>query len=127
MLSSFLKKGKLNRDELKNISLGDEIRKYRNERCYSQEYLASQLGITQSTYQRIESGSINITTNRLEQIANILSLPLNAFMKENENLNGEFFLIAKKELDNLNQIILSQKEKIDQLEKLLVMKKDSYK
>lgn len=127
MLSGFFKKRGLTRNELKKIGLGDEIRRYRNERCYSQEYLASQLGVTQSTYQRIESGAINITSDRLEQIAKIFNLPLEAFLKENEKLKGELFLIEKKELDSLKQTILSQKEKIEQLEKLLTIKKISYK
>ncbi|WP_343531013.1 helix-turn-helix transcriptional regulator [Pedobacter sp.] len=127
MLSGFFKKRELTRNELKKIGLGDEIRRYRNERCYSQEYLASQLGVTQSTYQRIESGAINITSDRLEQIAKIFNLPLEAFLKENEKLKGELFLIEKKELDSLKQTILSQKEKIEQLEKLLTIKKISYK
>lgn len=37
--------------------IGNRIRKIRKEKEYSQEYVALKLGISQGTYQRIESGN----------------------------------------------------------------------
>jgi transcriptional regulator with XRE-family HTH domain len=116
MISNFFKKEKLTRNELKNIGLGDDIRKYRNERCYSQEYLASQLGVTQSTYQRIESGAINITFERLNQIAKILRLPAEVFLKEGKNKDDVLVFINKSELDTLRETLLLQRAQIEQME-----------
>lgn len=42
----------LTRKEMKNI-YGGEIRKFRAELCYPQEYMADQLGITQSAYYKL--------------------------------------------------------------------------
>ncbi|HTM98873.1 MAG TPA: helix-turn-helix transcriptional regulator [Pedobacter sp.] len=116
MISNFFKKEKLTRNELKNIGLGDDIRKYRNERCYSQEYLASQLGVTQSTYQRIESGAINITFERLNQIAKILRLPTEVFLEEGKNKDDVLVFINKSELDTLRETLLLQRAQIEQME-----------
>ncbi len=75
---------KLSKKEMKIIYAYEEIRKYRNEGCYSQEYVAKQLGLAQSTYQRIESGEINITLARLAQIAKILQQPIEVFFRQRE-------------------------------------------
>lgn len=119
MISFFLKKKELSRSELKNIGLGDEIRKYRNELCYSQEYLAHRLGVTQSTYQRIESGTINITHERLVRIAEVLNLSLDTFLKKNDQTKNDFVSIKINELEQMRKVILLQEQKIEELQKLL--------
>ena len=55
----------INMTEMKNI-FGADIRKYRTELCYAQEYVADQLGITQSAYYKIEAGTVKISVERLE-------------------------------------------------------------
>jgi transcriptional regulator with XRE-family HTH domain len=52
--------------------IGDKIRKAREEKRYSQDYLAAQLGLNQSTYCRIETGKIIPSIKQLHQIASIL-------------------------------------------------------
>jgi DNA-binding XRE family transcriptional regulator len=50
------------------------IRKIREFRNYTQEYLAAKLGISQNAYSKIELGYCNITLNRLFYIAAILEI-----------------------------------------------------
>jgi len=52
------------------------IRKIRETRNYTQEYLAVKLGISQNAYSKIELGYTKITLERLYQIANILEIDL---------------------------------------------------
>ncbi|MDR1682050.1 MAG: helix-turn-helix transcriptional regulator [Candidatus Symbiothrix sp.] len=53
-------------------NLGLNIRKTREKRGFSQEYVANQLGINQSTYGKIERDASNISVDRLYKIAEVL-------------------------------------------------------
>ena len=50
------------------------IRKIREHRDYTQEYLALRLGISQNAYSKIELGYTRITLERFMQIAQILEV-----------------------------------------------------
>ena len=56
------------------MTIGDKVRKIRESKEYSQEYMAAKLDITQPSYARIESGSTRLSTDRLEKIALILDV-----------------------------------------------------
>lgn len=51
--------------ESKNKSVAANIRKTREFRNYTQEYLAAKLGISQNAYSKIELGYTKITLERL--------------------------------------------------------------
>ena len=53
-------------------NIGLNIRKSREKRGFSQEYVAEKLGINQSTYGKLERDISNITLDRLFKIANVL-------------------------------------------------------
>jgi transcriptional regulator with XRE-family HTH domain len=53
---------------------GERIRKYRHLSNYTQEFMASKIGIDTSNYTRIELGQTSITLQRLHAIAQILNL-----------------------------------------------------
>jgi transcriptional regulator with XRE-family HTH domain len=52
------------------------IRKVREYRNYTQEYLAMKLDISQNAYSKIELGYTKITLERIFQIASILNIDL---------------------------------------------------
>lgn len=66
------------------------IRKKREERNYTQEYLAYKLNISQNAYSKIELGYTKITVERLFQIAEVLEISavdlLDADTKEAEHV-----------------------------------------
>ncbi|HTI57588.1 helix-turn-helix transcriptional regulator [Mucilaginibacter sp.] len=62
-------KDKLN---LKIKQVAASIRKIREHRNYTQEYLAAKLHISQNAYSKIELGYTKITVERLFQISEIL-------------------------------------------------------
>lgn len=106
----------LSRSEMTEILGGveDNIRKYRAEKCYNQDFMANQLGISQSAYFKIESGLVKITMDRLTRIAEILEKPLEAFLEQekyNDDLKKE-----RKIYINFNELVLMKKT-ITQLEK----------
>ncbi|MDR6301295.1 helix-turn-helix domain-containing protein [Mesonia maritima] len=61
---------------------GKCIRKFRQELGYSQEYMAMQLYISQSNYAKIENELINISTQRLKAIADILEVSMHDLLVE---------------------------------------------
>ncbi|MGI8950158.1 MAG: helix-turn-helix domain-containing protein [Chitinophagaceae bacterium] len=64
--------------------IGNKIKLLREFRNYSQEYMASKLGISQNAYSRIELNKSKLTTEAAEKIADILEVPLSDLLsKEN--------------------------------------------
>lgn len=67
--------------ESKIRSVALNIRKIREFRDYTQEYLAMKLGISQNAYSKIELAYTRITLERLIQIAQILEVDSVDLMK----------------------------------------------
>lgn len=62
-------------------SIGSNIRRIRERKGYSQEFVAHELGINQSTYGKIEREDTNISVERLLKIADILEEELASFLE----------------------------------------------
>jgi transcriptional regulator with XRE-family HTH domain len=62
--------------DLKTRAIVSNIRKLREFRNYTQDYLAAKLQISQNAYSKIELGYSNITLTRLINIAEILETDL---------------------------------------------------
>jgi transcriptional regulator with XRE-family HTH domain len=65
--------------------IGDKIRKAREEKRYSQDYLAAYLDLNQSTYCRIESGRIKPSVQQIIAISKLLDVSLDELTNENQN------------------------------------------
>lgn len=84
--------------------IGERIKKAREERNYSQQYLAQQLGISQKAYSKIENSQTNVTLNHLDRIAQVLETSINQLLGtegstvyNNYNThNGEGIVIKKE-------------------------------
>lgn len=74
-----------------NSKVASRIRRLRETKGYSQEYIAAKLNIPQNTYSRLENGDTKISLDRLfslsdileETIYNILDLP--AYQQYNDS------------------------------------------
>jgi transcriptional regulator with XRE-family HTH domain len=72
---------------LKIKAVTSNIRKIREYRNYTQEYLAAKLTISQNAYSKIELGYTKITLDRLFSIAIILEVdPIDLISLENSEL-----------------------------------------
>lgn len=58
------------------MEIGEKIRKLREFRQYSQDYVAKKLKITQGAYSRMEQGEIDLPFSRLEKVAEVLEMPV---------------------------------------------------
>jgi transcriptional regulator with XRE-family HTH domain len=110
----------LTKVEMKSIFGGEYLRKLRNEVCYSQEYMANQLGISQSTYQRIETGDIKISIERLSKISEILNKPIEKIISSFKNSKESAYeSLLEEEIISLKRTIIIQQTQIENLNKLL--------
>lgn len=66
--------------------IGYKIRKIREAKDLTQEFMAQQLNISQNVYSKLERGEIKITTDRLTMISEILQVPEESFMKDDFNV-----------------------------------------
>ncbi len=63
------------------------IRKAREQKSYTQEYLAAQLGIDTKSYSNIENGVSKLSIDRLLKIADVLEATPESFLNPTQNLN----------------------------------------
>ena len=79
--------------EMKEVA--SNIRKVREFRNYTQDYLAAKLEISQNAYSKIELGYSKITLDRLFHIALILEVQVMELIYFNkENFSGKLGTIA---------------------------------
>lgn len=62
---------------MNNNEILERIKKIRNLRGVKQEYIALQMGMSQSTYSKIENGNQKLTFEVIGKIANALNVSIN--------------------------------------------------
>jgi transcriptional regulator with XRE-family HTH domain len=58
------------------MDIGNNIRKYRELRNFTQDSIADRIGISVTAFGRIERNEADVSIKRLEQIASCLDIPL---------------------------------------------------
>lgn len=117
---------------MENMQVGQKIKKVREIRNYTQEYVATKLGITQESYSKIEANKTQVSTQRLEKIADILDINMldllafddkfvfnninNSYEHSQENAKIIFVNQSENEKELYEQIVAQYKEQISRLE-----------
>ena len=86
------------------MHVGIKIRKLRELKGYSQEYVASQLGMVQTNYSKIERGETkDMTVKRLEEIAKVLEVDPSSILNfdEKQVFNSTFNNQSGNQGDNI--------------------------
>lgn len=111
------------------FKIGENIKKLREFRGYSQEYMAAELDISQRTYSSIESDTGKVSKQQIEHIARVLEidpLKLLSFDEKlvftNQNckqawlyMNNTYNESSEKEHELYEKLIAEQKERINEL------------
>ena len=116
-------------------NVGFNIRKSREKRGFSQEYVAERLGINQSTYGKLERDVSNITLDRLFKIADVLEEDITTLLdigKKNifnnqtnqgngyvETINNDYRTIVEELKLAYEKMLALKDEQIDFLKSLL--------
>ena len=116
-------------------NLGLNIRKIREQRGFSQEYVATQLGINQSTYGKMERDASGMPIDRLYKISEVLDTDLTKLLdicNKNiinhhsnmgngyvETINNDFKSMIAEIKDVYEKVIASKDEQITFLKKMI--------
>lgn len=120
-------------DEKLTTNIGPKIKKIREIKGYSQEYIASKMSITQNSYSKIERGETNLSLNKVMEICSILEIDLNTLMNFDEKMifnnctqsgnvgeNNTFVFNAAEKMQELFERIIKTKDaEIERLHNLL--------
>lgn len=66
---------------------GRKIKKYRELKDLSQEYVADSLGISQTAYSKVESEQTKLSARRLSKLAEIFEIPESDFFETDQSVN----------------------------------------
>lgn len=109
------------------VNIGDKIRNIRELKNLTQEYMASQLGMTQAGYSKIESGTSQVNYSKLTEIAKTLDVNIedilafdsqkyfNSFNNVKGSNNGSVTIHVED-----NKMKQLYEDKIELLQKLLL-------
>ena len=109
--------------ESRNMQIGQKIKKLRELKNLTQDYMAQELGITQSAYSRMELGETELTYNKLEKIANLFEVKPEDIINFSENM---IFNVMHNDVGNglvINNH-LSEGEKILYLQQIDLLKEE---
>ncbi len=110
-----------------NQNLGERIKRLREERNYSQQYLAQKLGVSQKAYSKIETNQTKLSVDSLLKIAEVLETSINKILDTDGNAvynnfsthNGEGIVIHKTSSDKVfelyEKLIITKDEEIKRL------------
>lgn len=128
------------------MNIAQKIKRIRQSKEFSQDYMASKLGISQRAYGKMESGEIKIDVNKLQQIAQVLDIEagelinteeyqtnnfnnnkitnavVNHFAEENNKFKNEILVVLKEQINTLKEQL---KEKDKHIQSLQLIIKDS--
>jgi transcriptional regulator with XRE-family HTH domain len=78
------------------MNIGTNIKNIREIKNFSQEYMASEIDVSQSTYARIESGTAIPKIDRLQRIAEVLEVDLSTLLSTTNIFNFTFSKTANQ-------------------------------
>jgi transcriptional regulator with XRE-family HTH domain len=67
---------------------GTVLRKYRELRNYSQDYVARKMGISQNAYSKIENNITQLTVNHVKQISQILEVSVMDLLRDDFEIHS---------------------------------------
>ena len=108
----------------------EKIRDIRERKHFTQEYVATKLGITQKAYSKIESGETKIYEQKIVQIAEALEVPPGLFFEPLEKFtynnysvhNGDGLVYRKTSDEKIIEEIIKLNEKFDKIIEVLINK-----
>lgn len=101
------------------MGIGNKMKKVRELRNYSQEYVAEKLGISQVSYSRVESGTTKLDFKRFQAIAQVLEVDVTLLLKFDE----KFIFNNCNQCDNEVHPdgLFSRHERQEYLDRILVL------
>lgn len=94
---------------------GTTIRKFREYRNYSQDYVAKKMGISQNAYSKIENNITQLTVNHVKCISQVLEVPIIDLLKDDFEIHAPAHILAESiSKETLELAIADIKSKLDE-------------
>lgn len=104
------------------VKIGERIKHLREQRNYSQEYIASKLNISQRAYSKIETGETKLSVDNLFKIAETLETSINSVLGiDGNNIFNNSFTITTGDGMVINK---STSDKIHELYETIIKAKN---
>ena len=84
------------------MNIGTNIKNIRELKNFSQEYVANEIEVSQSTYSRIENGTAPIKIDILQRIAEVLEVDLSTLLSTTNIFNVNFNAAVHQSGYNIN-------------------------
>ncbi len=98
------------------MEIGQKIKKVRELRNFTQDYVATQLGISQEAYSKIEANKTSVSIQRIEKVAEVLGI--NIFDLMNFDESKVFFNFSENDQNNAQIGYFGSNETIKELKEL---------
>lgn len=108
-------------------TIGNKIKKLRELRNFTQQHVAERLGISQPTYSTIESGELDITLSRLDEISKILGMRVEDVMAFDEKMVFNITTQHNSQNGTLLTQHISNDKKIEELQQEITLLKERMK
>ncbi len=95
-------------------TIGRKIRLLRHHRGWSQEDIATQLGLSIPAFSKIETGVTDINLTRLEQIAGLFDLSIIQMLDENDHQK------FTNEIETMNRLLNERNAELISLQKKVI-------
>lgn len=99
------------------LNIGHKIKKLRELKNYTQEYMAQNLGLTPAGYNKIEREETDISVNRLADIAKILEVDISTIWHFDENKIFNITHSHQNAIGNYQARIYNNDKLVEHLEK----------
>jgi transcriptional regulator with XRE-family HTH domain len=86
--------------------IGEKIKRFREGKNLSQEFVADYLGISQTSYSKIESNQTKLTAERISSLASLFDVPVFEFLPNGDSV---VFNIQSATYAYINNFVESQK------------------
>ena len=102
------------------MNIIESIKKMRKHKGISQEYIAGHLNISQSAYHKIEVGETELTTDRLQQILNVLETDLSELIgkADNHNMGGRKHC-CREECEMMRRLVILYERRLKEQNTLI--------
>lgn len=94
------------------MEIGTKIKKIRELRNFTQDYMAQKLNISQSTYSRFERNDCDLTISQLQDISEIFEIKIEDLLSFNEKLVFNNYHQANQGYNIFNNGLSSQEKEL---------------
>lgn len=105
-------------------NIGHKLKALRLTHCISQKIVADQLGISVPAYSKIETGLVDISFSKVQQVADIYKVSVIDLLKIGESdSKDEQYPNVKKQLDEMTEKFNDQQKKMIELYEIIRAKR----